>query len=39
MDSTTKFAPVKTIPTMHGHLPDVGEDDDDFRTGWNLVCT
>ena len=33
MDSTAKFAPIEIIPTIHGDLPDVGEDDDGLRAG------
>ena len=31
--STAKFASIEVIPTIHDRLHDVGESDDDFRTG------
>ena len=37
--TSIKFAPIEILPTIYDRLHDVGEDDDDVRTGWNLVCT
>ena len=31
--TSIKFAPIEIIPTIHGHLPDVGEDDVGLRAG------
>ena len=37
--STAKFAPIEIIPTIHGHLLDVGENEDELRASWDFVCT
>lgn len=38
-ESTVKFAPIELIPTIHGHLHDVGENEDEIRASWDFVCT
>ena len=37
--SSIKFASIEVVPTIHGHLPDVSENEDELRASWDFMCT